>query len=312
MNRITYIKASVDELAQPSVPPSETDDKDFPANDSSLGGSLGKGKGNNDWKDFSKTGALFVNDIDVSDIRQGSLGTCYLLSAIAAICENRPGLLKQRLLNSGNGWYGIRWYCKGAPRDTWVDDKFPTKDGKMRFACSEKNELWVAVIEKCYAKEYKQYDNIEGGFPGDAMHDITGKPSECHNLQTHWDGANWEFLANCSKPGKVVCAGIMGSPFRRMLFMVERFVVLILTCIYNAIDSLFEMCYLDCVLNLIEFLFMWVWFGISWLFSMIDTLCCGCFSMIHAMLCLCFVGLAPGHAYSILEIKSFPACGGLM
>ena len=67
MDEIKYIKASVDELAQPSFP-SGSEDKDFPAKDSSLGGRLSKGKGN-DWKDFSKTGSLFVNDIDTSDIR---------------------------------------------------------------------------------------------------------------------------------------------------------------------------------------------------------------------------------------------------
>lgn len=257
------------------------------------------------------SGQLYVNDINPSDIKQGELGTCYLLSAIAALCIRMPNLIKNSLMTSGKEWYGLRWYPDGKPSDTWVDDKFPTKDGKIRFASSEKNELWVAVMEKIYAKQHGTYLSIEGGLSGDALHELTGKPSVSHNLQTNWDGRNWDVVGACVDKSKVVCAGIHGSPLRRMILIFERYAILILTCIYDAVDSAFEACGLDCILNFFEFIFSWAVFGICLLAGLIDTFTCGLFSTIHVMLCVRFVGLVPGHAYSVLEVKSIPICGCL-
>jgi calpain-15 len=186
----------LNELVDAPKAPGVKEDKDFKPNDSSLGSKLSKGK-DLGWRDFSKDGKLFLNGMDPSDIKQGDLGSCYFLSAISSICMKKPDLLKDRLQSNGSDWYGIRWYVGGKPRDTWVDDKFPTRDGKIRFAHSEKNELWVAVMEKCYAKEHSTYRAIEGGFPGDAMHDITGKPTNSHNLQENWDAENWRVLSEC-------------------------------------------------------------------------------------------------------------------
>ena len=313
MEKVAYVKGSVDELNE-EKPPSGKTDNDFKANDESLGKSQSNGKGLG-WKDMSKDGKLFVDDVSPSDIKQGTLGlalgTCYLLAAIAAICERKPGLLKQRLLSNGQDWYGIRWYGNGKPKDTWVDDKFPTKDGKFRYAHSQKNELRVAVLEKCYAKEHSSYAAIEMGFPGDVMHEITGKPSVVHNLQTHWDGENWAVVGSCQDKSKIVCAGITGSPFLRMIFMVSRYITLIFSCIYEGIDSAFDNCGLSYILDVFECLFVWTWYGISMILGLIDGACCGCFTLIHVMICRYFTGLVPGHAYSVLDVKSVP-CGGCM
>jgi hypothetical protein len=38
------------------------------------------------------------------------------------------------------------------------------------------NELWAPLLEKCWAKCNKSYDNIDGGMARDPLHDFTGAP----------------------------------------------------------------------------------------------------------------------------------------
>ncbi len=147
MENIKQEKSTVAELGPVSAP-SGKDDKDFPANDKSLGAKhLRKGR-KLGWRDFSKDGQLFVDGVSASDIRQGSLGSCYLLAAIAALCERNPETIKNILLDNGHGKFGVRWYPTGRPTDTWIDSYFPVQNDKLRFAHSQKNEMWVATIEK--------------------------------------------------------------------------------------------------------------------------------------------------------------------
>lgn len=49
---------------------------------------------------------------------KGALGTCYLLSAIAAICSKKPELIQSSLMKNNQGMYGIRWYVRGVPTET--------------------------------------------------------------------------------------------------------------------------------------------------------------------------------------------------
>ena len=70
-------------------------DARFPATDASLGAYEGKGSGKEVvWKRASKLGAakgakmqLFAGKIEPSDIGQGGLGDCWLLSALASLAE---------------------------------------------------------------------------------------------------------------------------------------------------------------------------------------------------------------------------------
>jgi len=44
------------------------------------------------------------------------------------------------------------------------------------FTHGHDQELWVMIIEKAWAKINFSYDNIDGGFTREALHDFTGAP----------------------------------------------------------------------------------------------------------------------------------------
>lgn len=54
----------------------------------------------------------------------------------------------------------------GVYQEVTVDDYFPVKNGKPYFAQpAGGKEIWVMVLEKCWAKLYGSYANIVGGLP---------------------------------------------------------------------------------------------------------------------------------------------------
>lgn len=116
---------------------------------------------------------------------QGCIGDCYFMGSIIVLCE-KPNFLKSLFLNEYNkeGIYAI-WLCEsGAWKIITIDDFFPCLNANSGacYARSRNNELWVMLIEKAYAKAYKNYKNIILGFAGDALKDLTGAPSEYIDL----------------------------------------------------------------------------------------------------------------------------------
>ena len=59
-----------------------------------------------------------------------------------------------------------------------VDDYLPyVEEDKPVFAKLNEGKLWVAILEKAWAKLHQSYYAIKGGFPKSTMRDLTGAPS---------------------------------------------------------------------------------------------------------------------------------------
>ena len=62
-----------------------------------------------------------------ADVRQGSIGNCWFLSAISALSEV-PGRIERVFVNddvSANGIYAVNFYSLGVPHTVIVDDYLP-------------------------------------------------------------------------------------------------------------------------------------------------------------------------------------------
>jgi len=136
---------------------------------------------NIEWKRASEIYSkylLFDDKIECSDIKQGNLGNCYFLSALAALTEF-PQLIYQvfrtKQINS-QGYYEVVLFLDGEWKVVIVDDYFPVKKGTKEFAFARPNgcELWVVLLEKAWAKVNGGYANIISGWPSDALAALTG------------------------------------------------------------------------------------------------------------------------------------------
>lgn len=179
-----------------------------------------------------------VRAIEPNDIDQGQLGDCWYLSALAAIAET-PEVVQEAFFGVSRNTGGFRlgggrtakelraagaWrvaLCKdGWWTEVLVDDYLPCSDwqlapifGKNR---EEPGEMWVAVMEKAYAKLHGSYAAIVGGDPLQALQDLTGFPYErfqfgTNNKAGHGEDATFARLLDYDRRGFLMTAGINGG-----------------------------------------------------------------------------------------------------
>jgi hypothetical protein len=131
---------------------------------------------------------VFFQDICPDDIRQGVLGNCWFLSALAAMTEFPDMILDlfptESRQVSACGAYTVRFCKNGNWTIVRVDDFFPCyPGGGPIFSRNNENELWVLILEKAYAKLHGCYTALRSGFVHEALIDLTGAPCKVFKLQ---------------------------------------------------------------------------------------------------------------------------------
>ena len=115
--------------------------------------------------EYMKNYTIFPPENSKLKIYRGVLNNSTFLSVISSLVEN-PEIIKSLFLSKDINESGIYciYLCKdGKYKEYIIDDYFPCDSKKLIdcFSHGEKNTIWLQILEKCYAKAYGSYSNIE-------------------------------------------------------------------------------------------------------------------------------------------------------
>ncbi len=91
--------------------------------------------------------SLYGLSPQTTDIRQGSLGDCFLLAALGSLAYSGPARIYRSAVDLGDGTYAVRFYRNGVESVVRVDADL----SGVESAVSPSGGIWVPIIEKAYA-----------------------------------------------------------------------------------------------------------------------------------------------------------------
>ncbi|XP_048755739.2 calpain-9-like [Ostrea edulis] len=180
--------------ARPQVAPGQL----FIDSEFSLNAAMGSeySKKQLEWKrppEFVNSPCLFSEGTTRYDIGQGSIGTCWFLSSVANVAD-KPSLLRRIIPRDSypvgtpqyDGIFHCRFWRFGIWDDVFIDDYLPIIYGNKIYSAhsnTDPNEMWVALLEKAFARMYGSYTDVSGGMAADSYMALTGGVSEDIDLR---------------------------------------------------------------------------------------------------------------------------------
>ena len=159
------------------------------------------------------------HDPDPLELRQGVLGTCAMLSAVAALAEWQ-GSVRSLFMDTKDsettGVYALKLCLGGGEREMMIDHCLPTHARTGRPAgihCGD-GSLWGSLIEKAWAKWAGSYDALRvfAQDPGDCLAAMIGTPHRRLQLPDYRRSSPdevellWSKLTRMEERGDVVMA----------------------------------------------------------------------------------------------------------
>ena len=89
-----------------------------------------------------------ANGPSMSDVNQGYLGDCYLLSSLAEVASQNSGLISSMFTSNGNNTYGVKFYVNGVAEYVTVNNALA--DGGTVFNSGA--DIWASLAEKAYTQ----------------------------------------------------------------------------------------------------------------------------------------------------------------
>uniref|UniRef100_A0A0N5AUF7 Calpain catalytic domain-containing protein n=1 Tax=Syphacia muris TaxID=451379 RepID=A0A0N5AUF7_9BILA len=221
-----------------------------------------------------------------TDIEQGALGNCWFLSALAVIAE-RPDILEKIVLTklyNPVGVYQIRLCVDGKWQHVVLDDFFPCRKRSrtLAFAVGRRNQLWVPLIEKAFAKITGNYAKLLAGRVLEGLAVLTGSPCSLIDLEE----------AHTAEARNVLWAKLLSM-------RLDEYIFIPIICITN----------IKChFLNTMRCSTSAFWHVEA---NFLMGCSCGAGKRLVDKDAYLSRGLQPRHAYSILDVKEYRGCSRL-
>lgn len=170
-------------------------------------------------KELVENPNFIVGGISRFDIKQGNVGNCWFLSTLASLTLH-PELIDRVVPSNQSfdvnyaGIFHFRFWYYGKWVDIVVDDRLPVLEKNFYLAfdySSEKNEFWSALLEKAFAKLYGSYGALIGGFPDEAMENLTGGIAERYFLNNPTPNNLFEILKKSFESPTIIACGIFSD-----------------------------------------------------------------------------------------------------
>lgn len=120
------------------------------------------------YKNFANQPLFASTGPSANDIDQGGLGDCWLLAAMGAVARTNQNIVRQTVVDLGDGTYAVRL---GGSKYYRVDADLPTLSATswtpVYAGLGIQNSLWCAIVEKAYTHfrtGANTYASLGGGF----------------------------------------------------------------------------------------------------------------------------------------------------
>ncbi|KAM9348877.1 calpain-1 catalytic subunit-like [Symphorus nematophorus] len=150
------------------------------------------------------------------DFGQGGVGNCWFLAAISALTFHKSLMVQvvpmDQSFSNYAGIFHFRFWRFGKWVDIVIDDSLPTLDGRLLSVHSNgRNEFWVPLLEKAYAKVCGSYADMNAGLPSEACKDFSGGVHMTYLLrEAHTAGHDeelWHQLNRATGCNSMICCG---------------------------------------------------------------------------------------------------------
>lgn len=156
-----------------------------------------------------RPGVLFRDGVSMHDVNQGGANDCTLLATLSGLAYRDAQAVRDMIRPNRDGTVSVRFYRPGphGPMPEWV--RVDRDTAGLSYAHSkDPKELWVALVEKAYAKKVGGYAGVASNNP-DMLYLLTGKRAHDGDLT---DSETIKQMRKALAQGKLVTAANLQHP----------------------------------------------------------------------------------------------------